>query len=78
MTTQQRGRTVTDISFRGAPHPLTHWQAGENLIAKMHRSFDRAPRVARRADVLPFRGEGHEVIVAAVTTVGADKGLESN
>lgn len=54
MTTQQRGRTVTDISFRGAPHPLTHWQAGENLIDKMRRSFDRAPRVAQMADVPPF------------------------
>lgn len=71
MTTLQWGRTVTNTSFRGAPHPLAHWQAGEDLIAKKQRSFEWALCIATRADVSPFVGEGREVVVAAVTTVGA-------
>jgi hypothetical protein len=56
-------------------HPLAHRLARENVITQVRGSLYHAPRVARGADPTAFAGEGHEVVVPAVTTAGAGKAV---
>jgi hypothetical protein len=56
-------------------HPLAHRQAREDVIGEMRRRLHHAPRVARGADTPAFAGEGHEVVVRAVSAAGTGKAV---
>jgi hypothetical protein len=56
-------------------HPLAHWQAGQDVVCQMRRSLRHTPRVARGAYASAFAGEGHEVVVRAVSAAGAGKAV---
>jgi hypothetical protein len=56
-------------------HPLAHRQARKGVIGQMRRRFHHAPRGAREAHASALAGEGHEVVVRAVTAAGARKAV---
>lgn len=45
------------------------------MIAQLRRRVHHAPRVARRADTRAHVGEGHKVVLFAVTTADARKAV---
>ena len=51
-------------------HPLAHRQARKDVIGQMRRRLHHAACVARGADTLAFAGEGHKVVVRAVSAAG--------
>ena len=56
-------------------HPLAHRQAREDVICEVRRRLHHAPGVARGADTPAFAGEGHKVVVRAVSAAGTGKAV---